>query len=124
MINLYATDSLTLVERAELERFVSGPITEQHIKDKIAGRERGAYAPEEKTADEIRAERTRHLETASRWAAKVASYRDLLGTWASQSYCEQEIDFYSRLFREAMDRADACDRLLDAMTAPHQIAAE
>lgn len=115
MTNLYATDPLTLAERAELEQQYDGPITEGAIQDKIRARSAAPCGASE-SADSIRRDRAEHLDTAARFAAKVQSYRDLIGTWASQDYCHQEIDTYSRLFREAMDRADVCDRKLDALT--------
>lgn len=113
---------LSLADKNALEREVDGPITSTHIADKIRALSRAACAAEE-SEDEIRADRTRHLDTATQWAAKVDSYRALLGTWTCQSTVEKNIDFYSRMFREAMDRADACDRKLDALE-PLQIAAE
>lgn len=119
MINLYATDSLTLVERSELERFVTGPITEQHVQDKL--RARGATYVAVESEDQVRARRDLHYRSACEHSAMLTFWRSKQNEGINVTTA---IDHHSTMFRKEMDATDEMDRKLDAMTAPHQVAAE
>lgn len=119
MINLYATDPATLEERAELDQRYDGPWNDQELID-LRARKGAAHAAEE-SEDQVRARRDKFYQSACGHSAMLTFWR---AKQAEGQNVQSAIDHHSTMFRQDMDATDEMDRKLDAMTAPHQVAAE